>query len=58
LVISKIETAAARGVDVGALERELRRVRGDLPVVLADLTAPEAAEPVLAWLERELLLGA
>jgi Ni2+-binding GTPase involved in maturation of urease and hydrogenase len=58
LVISKIETAAARGVDVGALERELRRVRGDLPVVLADLTAPEGAEPVLAWLERELLLGA
>jgi Ni2+-binding GTPase involved in maturation of urease and hydrogenase len=57
LVISKIETAPAHGVDVRALERELRRTRGALPVVLANLTTPDGADAVIVWLERELLLG-
>jgi Ni2+-binding GTPase involved in maturation of urease and hydrogenase len=58
LVISKIDTAVARGIDVGALESELRRARGDTPVLLANLAAPDGADAVIAWLERELLLGA
>ena len=57
LVVSKIETAPAHGVDVRALKRELRRARAALPVVLANLTTPDGADAVIAWLERELLLG-
>jgi Ni2+-binding GTPase involved in maturation of urease and hydrogenase len=57
-VISKIDTAVARGIDVGALESELRQARGDTPVLLANLAAPDGADAVIAWLERELLLGA
>jgi Ni2+-binding GTPase involved in maturation of urease and hydrogenase len=58
LVISKIDTALARGIDVDELERDMRRARGDAPVVLANLAAPDGADFVIAWLERELLLGA
>jgi Ni2+-binding GTPase involved in maturation of urease and hydrogenase len=58
LVISKIDTALARGIDVGGLERELRGARGGTPVVLANLAAPDGADAVIAWLERELLVGA
>jgi Ni2+-binding GTPase involved in maturation of urease and hydrogenase len=57
LVISKIDAALARGVDMRALERELRRAAGDTPVVFANLAAPDGADAVIAWLERELLLG-
>jgi Ni2+-binding GTPase involved in maturation of urease and hydrogenase len=58
LVISKIDTALSAGVDVDALERDLRRARGDTPMILANLAAPDGADSVIAWLERELLLGA
>jgi Ni2+-binding GTPase involved in maturation of urease and hydrogenase len=56
LVVSKT-TAAPAGVDLPELERALRDRRGDHPVVVADLTAPDGADGVLRWLEHELLLG-
>jgi Ni2+-binding GTPase involved in maturation of urease and hydrogenase len=56
LVVSKLDTAAPLGVDVRKLERALRERRGDRPVVVADLTAPDGADGVLRWLEHELLL--
>jgi urease accessory protein len=56
LVVSKIDQASA-GVDPRRLERALRDRPGGGPVVLANLTALDGVDPVLAWLERELLLG-
>ncbi len=57
LVVSKLDTAAPLGVDLRKLERTLRERRGDRPVVVADLTAPDGADSVLRWLAHELLLG-
>jgi Ni2+-binding GTPase involved in maturation of urease and hydrogenase len=57
LVVSRLDAAPARGVDVQQLERALRARLGDSCLVLADLTTPGGADPVVAWLERELLLG-
>jgi Ni2+-binding GTPase involved in maturation of urease and hydrogenase len=56
LVVSKIDQVSA-GVDPRRLERALRDRPGGGPVVLANLTALDGVDPVLAWLERELLLG-
>ena len=57
LVVSRIDAAAALGVDLARLQCELRDRRRDGAVVLADLTAADGADAVLAWLEHELLLG-
>jgi Ni2+-binding GTPase involved in maturation of urease and hydrogenase len=56
LVVTKTDGATA-AVDLRRLERSLRDRRGGGPVILADLTAVGGVDPVLAWLERELLLG-
>ena len=53
LVFSKADGAAALGVD---LQRLAERPTGGA-VVLADLTAVDGADAVIAWLEHELLLG-
>jgi len=57
LVVSRVDAAAALDVDLARLQSDLRDRRGDGAVVLADLTAADGADPVLAWLEHELLLG-
>jgi urease accessory protein len=57
LVVSKLDTAAARGMDPRGLERVLRERKGEGSVVLTDLTAADGADAVVAWLEHELLLG-
>jgi Ni2+-binding GTPase involved in maturation of urease and hydrogenase len=57
LVVSRIDAAVALGVDLARLQCELRDRRGNGAVVLADLTAADGADAVLAWLEHELLLG-
>jgi hypothetical protein len=44
-------------VDLEGLGRRLRDRRGGQPVIVADLAAADGADGVLAWLERELLLG-
>jgi Ni2+-binding GTPase involved in maturation of urease and hydrogenase len=53
LVVSKIDAASALGVDL----RPLRDRQAAGGVVLANLTAADGADAVVAWLEHELLLG-
>ncbi len=57
LVVSKGDRAAALGVDLQRLEPALRDRRAVGTVVLANLTAVDGADAVIAWLEHELLLG-
>jgi urease accessory protein len=57
LVVSKIDGAAARGMDLQCLERTVRDRQADGAVVLTNLTATDGADAVVAWLEHELLLG-
>jgi Ni2+-binding GTPase involved in maturation of urease and hydrogenase len=57
LVLSKPDIAAELGVDVAALEREARQLRGDAAVVVVNPVAADGIDAVLSWLEHELLLG-
>lgn len=55
LVINKIDLAPYVGADLGVMERDARRMRGDRPFVFTNLRTGEGLEQVLSWLEREVL---
>ncbi|MBD2104852.1 urease accessory protein UreG [Leptolyngbya sp. FACHB-261] len=55
LVINKIDLAPYVGADLGVMERDSQRMRGNKPFVFTNLRSGEGLEQVLAWLEREVL---
>jgi urease accessory protein len=56
LVINKIDLAPHVGADLGVMERDARRMRGDRPFVFTNLRTGEGVDAILSWLRRELLL--
>ena len=52
LVINKIDLAPHVGADLGVMERDGRRMRGDLPFVFTNLKTGEGLDQVVAWIER------
>ncbi|UAK30385.1 urease accessory protein UreG [Nocardia asteroides] len=54
LVVNKTDLAPLVGADLGVMERDAARVRGDRPTVLVSLTEDPAATPVLAWVRAQL----
>jgi urease accessory protein len=55
LVINKIDLAPHVGADLGVMERDARRMRGDRPFVFTDLRGGAGAPAVADWIRRELL---
>jgi urease accessory protein len=58
LVINKIDLAPYVGADLGVMERDARRMRGDRPFVFTNLKTGEGVERILAWIHTDLLLPA
>jgi urease accessory protein len=58
LVINKIDLAPYVGADLGVMERDARRMRGERPVVFTNLRARAGVDPIVDWIRRDLLLGA
>jgi urease accessory protein len=56
LVINKIDLAPFVGADLKVMERDARRMRGDLPFVFTNLKTGEGADEIVRWLRTELLL--
>ena len=56
LVINKIDLAPHVGADLGVMERDARRMRGERPFVFTNLKTGEGVDTVLAWIRHELLL--
>ena len=54
LVINKTDLAPLVGADLGVMEGDARRVRGDRPVVLICLRAEGGVDPVTAWVRDRL----
>jgi urease accessory protein len=55
LVINKIDLAPYVGADLGVMERDARRMRGDRPFVFTNLRDGTGADAVVDWIRRELL---
>jgi urease accessory protein len=57
LVINKIDLAPYVGASLDVMDRDARRMRGDLPFVFTNLKTGEGLEQTLAWLDRQRSLG-
>ena len=55
LVINKIDLAPYVGADLGVMERDARRMRGERPFVFTNLRDGDGVDTVVDWIRRELL---
>jgi len=56
LVINKIDLAPHVGADLGVMERDARRMRGERPFVFTNLRSGEGVDRIVDWMRRDLLL--
>jgi urease accessory protein len=52
LVINKIDLAPHVGADLSVMERDSRRMRGDLPFLFTNLKTGQGLDLVVAWVEQ------
>ena len=57
LVINKIDLAPYVGADLGVMERDARRMRGDRPFVFTNLREGVGVDAVVEWIRKDLLLA-
>lgn len=55
LIINKIDLADYVGADLGIMERDTKRMRGDKPFVFTNLRDGDGIHDVVSWIRRELL---
>jgi urease accessory protein len=56
LVINKIDLAPHVGADLGVMERDARRMRGDRPFVFTNLKTRDGVGTIVEWIQSDLLL--
>lgn len=52
LVINKIDLAPHVGADLAVMDRDSRRMRGELPFIFTNLHTGDGLEQVIAWIEQ------
>ena len=55
LVINKIDLAPHVGADLGIMEHDTKRMRGEKPFVFTDLRRGKRVESIISWIKQELL---
>lgn len=55
LVINKIDLAPHVGANLGIMERDTKRMRGEKPFVFTDLRRGKRVESIISWIQQELL---
>ncbi|HEX4998206.1 MAG TPA: urease accessory protein UreG [Terriglobia bacterium] len=55
LVINKTDLAPYVGADLGVMDRDSRKMRGDRPFVFTNLKAREGVDKVIDWIRHDLL---
>ncbi len=57
LVINKIDLAPYVGADLGIMERDAKRMRGERPFVFTNLREGDGADAIVSWIRRDLLFA-
>lgn len=55
LIINKIDLAPFVGADLGVMERDARKVRGDKPLAFTNLKAGDGVDEVIRWIKHDVL---
>lgn len=55
MIINKIDIAPYVGADLGVMDRDSKKMRGDRPFLFCDLKSHKGLDDVLAWLKKEYL---
>lgn len=55
LVINKVDLAPMVGADLGVMERDARKMRGERPFLFTNLKSGSGLDDVVAWIQRALL---
>jgi urease accessory protein len=55
LVINKIDLAPMVGADLGVMDRDARKMRGERPFLFTNLKTEEGLDRVIGWIRSELL---
>jgi urease accessory protein len=55
LVINKTDLAPMVGADLGIMERDARKMRGDRPFLFTNLKDGQGVDDVIAWIRQSLL---
>ena len=58
LIINKIDLAPYVGADLGVMDRDSRRMRGDRPFIFTNLMSGEGLDRVVEWVESYVHQGA
>lgn len=56
LIINKIDLAPYVGADLGVMERDSKKMRGDKPFLFTNLRGKEGLADVIAWIEKHVML--
>lgn len=56
LVINKIDLAPFVGADLGVMERDSRRMRGDRPFIFTNIRSGEGIDRIIQWIQSNVLL--
>lgn len=56
LLINKIDIAQYVDADVGVMQRDARKLRGDLPIVLGDMKRGVGVDEILSWIRTDVMM--
>lgn len=56
LLINKIDIAQYVDADVGVMQRDAKKLRGDLPIVLGDMKRGVGVDEILAWIRTDIMM--
>lgn len=56
LVINKIDLAPYVGADLGVMERDAKKMRGERPFLFTNIRGNEGVDQVIAWIKKNVLL--
>ncbi len=56
LIINKIDLAPYVGADLGVMERDAKKMRGDRPFLFTNVRGREGLDPVVDWIKQNVLL--